>query len=192
MKKLSLVMLVAAIMLLSVSAFAAPIASSSYGTPTFDFSTTPVSGLGFTGTIGLGQGFGVSVTNDPDTQLNINYAFGNLGDTPLKLMLFAGIQSGNGFGFWSYNNGHNTTNGDFGGQFGLELGIPLSASWQAYVMANIGTPAFKFDGGFAYYFNNSVDLHFDINYVSGWGNTNNYWNNTESVWYPSAGIGFKL
>lgn len=182
MKRLSIAILLALALLLTTTVFAAPAPDFSFGAATLDFSTSAASSLAnsiaFTGTVGLGKGFGISVATDPDTQVNISYKFGTLGDTPLKLLAFAGIQSQ--YGFWL------NSNSNFGVQFGLQLDIPINDSWQAYAMANIGTPVYKFNAGAAYSFNEKIALHADINYASGWKSTD------VNVWYPSVGIGVKL
>ncbi|MFA6075553.1 MAG: hypothetical protein WCV63_05525 [Negativicutes bacterium] len=187
MKKLILVALMAALLVVSATAFAAPAPFTLPGAVTLDFSTSAVTDLAFTGAVGLGQGFALSISNDPDVQLNIDYKFSNLGDTPLKLMVFAGIQSNCGFG--SSNSGR-TYNNSFGGQVGVQFGIPLGDGWQAYVMGNIGSPAYKFNGGVAYTLNEKVDMYVDVNYVNMWHN--NDWNNDNGVFYPSVGMAIKL
>jgi len=194
MKKLLLIAVMTALLIMSATVLAAPAPSTAFGTATLDFSTSAYSttgGVAFNGAIGLGQGWAVSVSSDPDTQLNLNYKFGNLGTTPLSLMIFGGIQSQGGFGFNSH--GQYSTGNNFGGQLGLQLGIPLNESWQAYVMGEIGAPVYKFNVGAAYFFNPTVDLHFDINYANGWDYSNGSGNSYNSgVWYPSVGVGIKL
>ena len=193
MKKLLLVAVMAALLIMSATVLAAPAPSTAFGTATFDFSTSAVSatgGVAITGAIGLGQGWAVSVSSEPDAQLNINYKFGNLGDTPLSLLIFGGIQSGNGFAF---NTNGNTDTNTFGGQIGLQLGIPLSESWQAYVMGELGAPIYKFNAGAAYFFNPTVDLHIDINYANAWNyDKSRSFGYNNGVWYPSVGVGIKL